>query len=101
MFVPSLPSRGAWIEIPRLYWMSKFCCVAPLAGSVDRNVAAGVMLPVISVAPLAGSVDRNVDNGGVLLPTHVAPLAGSVDRNFPQTVNELFFCSRSPRGERG
>ena len=35
----SLPSRGAWIEMCRTRWSAARCCkVAPLAGSVDRNV---------------------------------------------------------------
>ena len=31
----SPPSRGAWIEIPRLLWMFWQIDVAPLAGGVD------------------------------------------------------------------
>ena len=39
----SLPSRGAWIEIPYHRICEGFNLVAPLAGSVDRNMypAAG------------------------------------------------------------
>ena len=33
----SLPSRGAWIEIPRSPRQTGGASVAPLAGSVDRN----------------------------------------------------------------
>ena len=33
----SLPSRGAWIEIPRYPDKPGEPAVAPLAGSVDRN----------------------------------------------------------------
>ena len=56
--------------------------VAPLAGSVDRNVEDVSIHPrLLAVAPLAGSVDRN----GASMPQNrsagVAPLAGSVDRN--------------------
>ena len=34
-----------------------------------------------AVAPLAGSVDRNLQDAAKLLAGLVAPLAGSVDRN--------------------
>ena len=34
----SLPSRGAWIEITGLCRPRTACSVAPLAGSVDRNI---------------------------------------------------------------
>ena len=57
----SLPSRGAWIEIFLIvYFWSNPKQVAPLAGSVDRNVATMVWTGIPCVAPLAGSVDRNV-----------------------------------------
>ena len=57
----SLPSRGAWIEIPVLSnSASVMPCVAPLAGSVDRNGPVGGRAQGRNpVAPLAGSVDRN------------------------------------------
>ena len=43
-----------------LYSLMQEMTVAPLAGSVDRNVKAGDLGGFIeSVAPLAGSVDRN------------------------------------------
>ena len=43
----SLPSRGAWIEMTVLSGWLSFRCVAPLAGSVDRNMAcANVHCPV-------------------------------------------------------
>ena len=77
-----------------------------------------------SVAPLAGSVDRNIDTEGgtkrldVSLPSRgawieiilhcevmstpvVAPLAGSVDRNFDPVLATVESEGRSPRGERG
>src|SRR5699024_7006766 len=98
----SLPSRGAWIEIDHLPRPRHLWRVAPLAGSVDRNLrgpsglgAACPSLPSrgawieipsaptkprpVRVAPLAGSVDRNKISG--MLATKVgmvAPLAGSV-----------------------
>ena len=58
-----------------------FLMVAPLAGSVDRNVFYSLYLGGSGVAPLAGSVDRNHAGDGYRLILAVAPLAGSVDRN--------------------
>ena len=40
----SLPSRGAWIEISALPGSMRASSVAPLAGSVDRNVAVAQLL---------------------------------------------------------
>ena len=124
--VASLPSRGAWIEIPSPRRSSRGCRVAPLAGSVDRNgELAGEADAAIQVAPLAGSVDRNADDslaetesgavaplaGSVdrnkdylakrLIMKGVAPLAGSVDRNLYPSAAGRERTSRSPRGERG
>ena len=53
------------------------------------------------VAPLAGSVDRNLSAGGAGGLRCVAPLAGSVDRNFVINKKISKNPSRSPRGERG
>ena len=58
--LPSLLLRGAWIEI--CFFVASFIgeCVAPLAGSVDRNqFMAKEKAEAECVAPLAGSVDRN------------------------------------------
>ena len=75
--------------------------VAPLAGSVDRNIPMFAAFCVRSVAPLAGSVDRNQTLVlGNTFPG-VAPLAGSVDRNLSLIVWLILVYSRSPRGERG
>ena len=60
----SLLLRGAWIEILRCRTCSVGSMVAPLAGSVDRNVYGPDGRDVVQVAPLPGSVDRN----GKLLP---------------------------------
>ena len=86
----SLPSRGAWIEIITEGVTYGRTLVAPLAGSVDRNVqVAGGLRDGRGVAPLAGSVDRNVSQYKSLsLGRAVAPLAGSVDRN---SVSSLTF----------
>ena len=35
----SLPSRGAWVEIEELYTAREVKAVAPLAGSVGRNLS--------------------------------------------------------------
>ena len=85
----SLPSRGAWIEIAARCRSRPAGCVAPLAGSVDRNDAVpGAVLGDGPVAPLAGSVDRNGRiRTGAAQPGLVAPLAGSVDRN-DETPNQ-------------
>ena len=77
--IPSLPSRGAWIEIRIPARTRKAVTVAPLAGSVDRNVSTSLVDILEAVAPLAGSVDRN------------APSTGGI----PDLLG------RSPRGERG
>ena len=79
----SLPSRGAWIEMETTGYSGQHRAVAPLAGSVDRNLNnAMATINNAKVAPLAGSVDRNFDPAAELPVEHVAPLAGSVDRNY-------------------
>ena len=92
--LPSLPSRGAWIEITwrRSSW--SMCWVAPLAGSVDRNAKGQLVNPLLRhVAPLAGSVDRNLHLPCQVLQPCVAPLAGSVDRNSPLIIHGgLILC---------
>ena len=56
--------------------------VAPLAGSVDRNFQYFFhRFQAFIVAPLAGSVDRNYVYNNIVTHNCVAPLAGSVDRN--------------------
>ena len=40
--LPSLPSRGAWIEILLYDTTNKAAVVAPLTGSVDRNLSNGL-----------------------------------------------------------
>ena len=66
----------------RLPWSPlRRCGVAPLAGSVDRNVEYASNAQQYYVAPLAGSVDRNRSTLTQEIDTYVAPLAGSVDRN--------------------
>ena len=84
------------IILPPLDW------VAPLAGSVDRNVKIFLSVLGLTVAPLAGSVDRNLPvQFPIRLRYCVAPLAGSVDRNTLMFSIFVGIPSRSPRGERG
>ena len=120
----SLPSRGAWIEIWRSALSRTSPPVAPLAGSVDRNLFApgltalgltslpsrGAWIEIGCrprspgagcVAPLAGSVDRNSSWMMACSRSDVAPLAGSVDRNFATDEYAEIPIGRSPRGERG
>ena len=59
----SLPSRGAWIEIRPREGPEKDDYVAPLTGSVDRNLLLALAAEDDLVAPLTGSVDRNVYQG--------------------------------------
>ena len=75
---PSLPSRGAWIEMRRGLFAFAAACVAPLAGSVDRNY---------------------FQPGGAAAPGWVAPLAGSVDRNYGS--NARFYYQRRSLPSRG
>ena len=65
--------------------------VAPLAGSVDRNMLGNTVNKFCPVAPLAGSVDRNHTYGDAFLciMSKVAPLAGSVDRNLEKAKAEI------------
>ena len=80
-YPPSLPSRGAWIEILAYEYKLTDAVVAPLAGSVDRNFA------------LTESETKT---------QYVAPLAGSVDRNeAARHMIDRIAARRSPRGERG
>ena len=54
------------------------------------------------VAPLAGSVDRNIRKTAKECGLDiVAPLAGSVDRNAAVVKDPRRVGGRSPRGERG
>ena len=101
--LPSLPSRGAWIEIPdirctavsrvslpsRGAWIEIRC--ADRRGRTQRSLPSrGAWIEIGrrllacargGVAPLAGSVDRNRPFLEIYSFVAVAPLAGSVDRN--------------------
>ena len=56
--------------------------VAPLAGSVDRNVEMEMKDNDIKVAPLTGRVDRNFTAWIVTKTDPVAPLTGRVGRKY-------------------
>ena len=76
--------------------------VAPLAGSVDRNITATMRIGTVKVAPLAGSVDRNAsdlyDAGvGVLS----LPSRGAWIEIIHAPCGGAAYLRRSPRGERG
>ena len=94
-------SFGTFAQNPSLILLD--FTVAPLAGSVDRNLLwSNACLLGRRVAPLAGSVDRNSEaRMRGLLTTAVAPLAGSVDRNLADQCVEKKHTGRSPCGERG
>ena len=78
--MPSLPSRGAWIEMSVGDYVTPSTSTSlPSRGAWIEMVQAQVPQGLQYVAPLAGSVDRNV---------LTFEASGSV-------------ISRSPRGERG
>ena len=98
----SLPSRGAWIEMVLFAARLMRSSVAPLTGSVDRNIGAtrwckgaGTSLPSRG----AWIEIRRAD--GPLPLWAVAPLTGSVDRNRFGLADLGPFGRRSPHGERG
>ena len=77
--------------------------VAPLAGSVDRNICClEDKEQVHDVAPLAGSVDRNSS-----LSSNLGGIASSLPSRgaWIEMMDSFLICwelsSRSPRGERG
>ena len=77
---PSLPSRGAWIEILQTDAAPRSARVAPLAGSVDRNC------PVVA---------RN------MVLTVSLPSRGAWIEICCMAVARWPLTGRSPRGERG
>ena len=76
----SLPSRGAWIEIAQVDGNAGCFTVAPLAGSVDRNMIRprALRLGVVSLPSRGAWIE-------------IRPMAARVQPAL----------SRSPRGERG
>ena len=124
IFLLSLPTRGAWIEIKIIWTCWNISAVAPHTGSVDWNhygaaVCAShwMSLPTrgawieiffhlqsIScyvVAPHTGSVDWNSRLRAAWAPLQVAPHTGSVDWNDSTIKSRSKLTSRSPHGERG
>ena len=101
----SLPSRGAWIEIPLPGRFQRRNGVAPLTGSVDRNQwltwarsalapslpSRGAWIEIVDLLHAAVRIHESLLSRGAwieitLMPGAVggwlvAPLAGSVDRN--------------------
>ena len=76
--------------------------VAPLAGSVDRNICCLENKDQVHESlPSRGAWIEIRTAGQSTAPSIVAPLAGSVDRNY--VCREWLQVSqrRSPRGERG
>ena len=99
---PSLPSRGAWIEMLQRTPVKLNRPVAPLAGSVDRNFEGrGITGKSLESLPSRGAWIEILFFrllGGF---SPVAPLAGSVDRNNDGLYQYPTPDRRSPRGERG
>ena len=78
---PSLPSRGAWIEMYFLPWVASQKPVAPLAGSVDRN------LSLFSTGSREGIMSLPSRGAWIEIVKKAESFGGLV--------------RRSPRGERG
>ena len=100
-FRPSLPSRGAWIEISSSKANGRSTRSLPSRGAwIEIRIMDAALLDVV-VAPLTGSVDRN--HGGMKGAENgaVAPLTGSVDRNLRRYRDAQRTMRRSPHGERG
>ena len=76
--------------------------VAPLAGSVDRNIPANTPLrrTLWSLPSRGAWIEINV-LASLNLRLIVAPLTGSVDRNAAPPAARLRAAGRSPHGERG
>ena len=76
--------------------------VAPLAGSVDRNLfRSNSYLAWQKSLPSRGAWIEIQRFPAAFLAEIVAPLAGSVDRNHCNTKVVVDAMGRSPRGERG
>ena len=76
--------------------------VAPLTGSVDRNLVlfVGGDVPILSL-PSRGAWIEMLGRSASSSWTKVAPLTGSVDRNWALSRLTGRPLSRSPHGERG
>ena len=80
--LPSLLLRGAWIEILNSVSTPPVSCVAPLAGSVDRNWTTPFYRTCkVPSLPLRGAWIEIIVHKKQRGKKYVAPLAGSVDRN--------------------
>ena len=68
-FKVSLPSRGAWIEIRAASRRPKAASVAPLAGSVDRNLSGAAKEVVNTLSlPSRGAWIEISMNAGLCRP---------------------------------
>ena len=99
----SLPSRGAWIEMQHSQPVGLISRVSlPSRGAWIEITAPAGMEDKVEVAPLTGSVDRNLSGPASQKGRQqVAPLTGSVDRNLWITNTKERHTGRSPHGERG
>ena len=101
--VTSLPSRGAWIEI----WATIRSCIAqqsslPSRGAWIEIADASADPAAACVAPLAGSVDRNALGGQRINVDVVSlPSRGAWIEMAAYVQYERDCLRRSPRGERG
>ena len=98
----SLPSRGAWIEMPLLMRLSCWKKVAPLTGSVDRNPTLPAATQYVTESLPSRGAWIEIPRGRAAARTErVAPLTGSVDRNTDLKAVAFSGSCRSPHGERG
>ena len=98
----SLPSRGAWIEINSLSRFQPTTTSLPSRGAwIEMRLKMCWTLSRM-VAPLAGSVDRNIDRLAktVRKPASL-PSRGAWIEIPTSTPSKTNSQSRSPRGERG
>ena len=102
IFLLSLPTRGAWIEISMSISVTTLCSVAPHTGSVDWNQDYMDLLEYqCGRSPHGERGLKSLWCGGLRITLDVAPHTGSVDWNFLPFAINLLLCCRSPHGERG
>ena len=92
--VPSLPSRGAWIEISARHWPTCWKRSLPSRGAwIEIYAVQSHRHGKHRVAPLTGSVDRNRFRRPAASRSVVAPLPRGVGRNGKRPTD-----SRPPLG---
>ena len=100
--VPSLPTRGAWIEILNGHTSQNCASVAPHAGSVDRNFICNFkpLFARMSLPTRGAWIEIKYQNcspvSATSLPTRGAWIEIPVCKGDYEEVHR-----RSPRGERG